>query len=115
MGKLFGVGIVIFLGVVAWNVGEKLSADAISLAVGVMLGVFAGIPVALLVLAGQRTTSSHRGYDPPPPQPHAPTVIVLGGGRPQARDLPHWRVIGDESPTYDPATYAEQEGRIWRD
>ena len=40
--------------VIAYWVGTKLSSDALGMAVGVIFGVLAGIPAALLVLATSR-------------------------------------------------------------
>jgi hypothetical protein len=44
----------LFVGIMAWRLGERLSADAVSLGLGVMLGVVAGLPAALLLLASGR-------------------------------------------------------------
>jgi len=48
---LFGL---LFVGVVGWRIGDGLSADALGMAVGVLLGVLAMIPVTLVALAGRR-------------------------------------------------------------
>ena len=55
------VGLCLF-GWMTWRVGTSLSSDALGLAVGVVFGVLAGIPSALLVLAGQRRRE-RREYD----------------------------------------------------
>ena len=55
------VGLCLF-GWMTWRVGTSLSSDALGLAVGVVFGVLAGIPSALLVLAGQRRRG-RREYD----------------------------------------------------
>lgn len=73
----------LFVGVVGWKVGEKLSADAVGMAVGVLFGIMAGIPAALLVLASNR----QREMQAPspmqaPPTRRIPTVIVLTGANP---------------------------------
>lgn len=68
----------LFVGVAGWQIGQKLSSDAVSMAVGVLFGCMAGIPAALLVLVSQRSTSP---APPPasPPAPANPTLIVLAG------------------------------------
>ena len=70
--------VVVFGGlyVLAWRVVGMVAPDAVAMAVGVLLGVFAGVPVALLVMAGRRSA-------PPPAAPMLPrlpsrAVVVLG-------------------------------------
>lgn len=48
---LFGLCI---LGATTWRLGTSLSSDALAMAVGVVFGVLAGVPMALLALASQR-------------------------------------------------------------
>ena len=48
------------VGSCAWQVGERLSPDAISMAVGVMFGTLAGLPVALLVMASNARAEERR-------------------------------------------------------
>lgn len=75
------------IGVMGWRVGNQISSDAVSMAVGVMFGVLAGVPMALMVLASSRRRQSddeemrangqrgaYGGYYPQPP------VIVVTGG-----------------------------------
>lgn len=45
-------------GILAWLFASRLSADALGMAVGLLFGVLAGIPTALLVIA-----SNHRRQD----------------------------------------------------
>jgi hypothetical protein len=45
---------IVLVGVFAFLVGQRLSADAVGMAIGVLFGVLAGIPVALLVIASGR-------------------------------------------------------------
>ncbi|HRW04302.1 MAG TPA: hypothetical protein P5121_04360 [Caldilineaceae bacterium] len=54
MKKLIVLSGLIFFGVGAWRIGGQLSSDAIGMALGVLFGVLAGLPVALLVLASNR-------------------------------------------------------------
>lgn len=54
MRQLVGMAALVVIGVAAWRVTEGMSSDAISMAVGVLFGVMAGLPAALLVLAAGR-------------------------------------------------------------
>ncbi len=54
MKKFIGLMGLVFIGTVGWRVGESLSSDAVSMALGLLLGVMAGIPTALMVLAASR-------------------------------------------------------------
>lgn len=40
--------------VFAWKLVERLSPDAVGMALGVLFGIIAGVPVSLLVIAGNR-------------------------------------------------------------
>lgn len=54
MKKALFLTIVVATGVGLWLIGSRLSADAVGMLIGVVLGMLAGIPAALLVLAGRR-------------------------------------------------------------
>ena len=82
----------VLFGIVLWRIGERLSADAIGLAVGVIFGVLAGLPAAVLVLANGRQREEKR-HDRQPAQPQhgyggQPPVIVLTGGQTVPQALP---------------------------
>jgi hypothetical protein len=97
MKRMIGLGGLIFIGVVAWRIDSRLSADAIGMALGVLFGVLAGLPVALLVLAANRRRDRREEEEAygtphgaqgrqralPPgygyPMPQQPPVIVLAG------------------------------------
>lgn len=84
-----GVGLVL-LAFLTWRLGSSLSSDALGMAVGVVFGVLAGVPTALLVLASQR---QRRPYDDDDdnfcsptrqtgqPYPYQPPIIVLAAPR----------------------------------
>ena len=98
MKKVLLLIVLVFVGTAGWRIGNSLSSDAISMAVGIFFGVLAGIPTALLVLASDRhkaernsrtTAFAQQG----PAQPHAaypgygashqpPVIIVNGTGEP---------------------------------
>lgn len=52
--KFWGMVAIVIVGVFAFIVGQRLSADAVGMAVGVLFGVLAGIPAALLMVASGR-------------------------------------------------------------
>ncbi len=89
MLRLIGLLLLVFVAMAGWRIGGSLSSDAISMAVGVLFGILAGIPTALLVLAsgrrrdsrgderaenGYREQGRQLGYPAYAPQP---PVIVL--------------------------------------
>lgn len=73
MRQYVGLAALVFVGIAAWRIAGQLSADALGMAVGVLFGVMAGVPTALMVMASGRrraaeeeeTTSRRRQ-----PQPH---------------------------------------------
>lgn len=81
--------LVLFVGFLAWRLTERLSADALGLAAGVLLGIAAGIPVALLVLAATRRNAANdhdfdgervgQGRQLPAMHQPQPPVIILSG------------------------------------
>lgn len=92
MKRLLLMIIFVFVGIAAWRIGDSLSSDAVGLAVGVVFGVMAGLPTALLVLAGNRRRGEDReerhAREVPAPYGYGgqPPVIVLAGSglQPQA-------------------------------
>lgn len=124
MKRWFGLALLVFVGTAGWRIGEMLSPDALSMAVGVLFGVMAGVPTALLVMAGGRQQRGERrdddtaqrqprmpleGWHTPyfPQQP--PVILVAGQGfgsnpqsmpahrgwLPQERPVRHFTVVGD--------------------
>lgn len=97
MKRLFILILLVFIGIGAWRISERLSADAIGMALGVLFGVMAGIPVALLVLASARRRDGWQeeghapnrrggqalpqGYSMPMQQP--PVIVLAAPGYPQ--------------------------------
>lgn len=98
MKQFVAITLLAFLGAGVWFIGSRLSSDAIGMALGVMFGVLAALPAALLVLASQRrsradedvvSVNSDRtaGYGfSGPPQP--PVIIVTGPGLQQQGGAP---------------------------
>jgi len=91
MKKILVLSVLIFVAVIAWRIGEKLSSDAISMGIGVLFGVLAGVPTALLLLVSNRgrrgddemtpvSRSAHPHYPQLAAQP--PVIVVTGHGLP---------------------------------
>lgn len=101
MRQYIGLAALIFVGIAAWRIAGQLSADALGMAVGVLFGVMAGVPTALMVMASGRKraaeeeeTSSRRrqsqamaqypaqygGYGPGGYPPHPPVIVLAGPG-----------------------------------
>jgi hypothetical protein len=90
MKRYLGVAGLMLIGVVGWRIGDSLSSDAISMAVGVLFGVLAGVPTALLILAAERRRDEPRETRPVaalgaayPHYTQQPPVIVVTGGATQ--------------------------------
>lgn len=89
MRALIGLTLMVAIGFAGWQIGGSLSNDAIAMAVGVLLGVLAGIPVALLLMAGNRRRDTRDEGEPmrrrlPPGDRHGqwaapPPIIVVTG------------------------------------
>ena len=92
MKSFFGMATLLFVGVAGWRIGGQLSADVLGMAIGILFGVMAGIPTALILLASQRRDrdlrDAHPGGEKTPHQlPHnahgyQPPVIVVAGHAP---------------------------------
>lgn len=64
MRALLGLASIVLVGALAWGIGSRLSTDAIGMGVGMLFGMLAGLPAALLVFAaGSRRTGDYdQGY-----------------------------------------------------
>ena len=63
MLKLSVLAVLVGVGILAWQVLDKLSSDAIGMALGVIFGILAGLPAALLGAAAHRRESFSRWDD----------------------------------------------------
>jgi hypothetical protein len=83
------LGAAIAAGIGLWRLGEVLSPDAIGMAVGILFGMLAGIPAALILLYAIRQNerkTERDEYDEPRrqlPQHGQPPVIVVTTPVPQ--------------------------------
>ena len=60
-----------FVAVMTWQILARMSMDALAMAMGIVLGIGAGLPVALLLLAAERRRSG-------PPREHGQTGMMTG-------------------------------------
>lgn len=72
-----------------WFLAEKLSSDAVGMALGILFGVIAGLPAALLVMAVNRSQNDRyperpqggsRSMSPYGQIPQMPIILVTGQG-----------------------------------
>jgi hypothetical protein len=77
--QLFVCGGLIVLGLLGRWLGERLSSDAIGMAVGLVFGMLACVPIMLLILASERRRSEDSGREEY--QPYQPPVVVIAPTR----------------------------------
>lgn len=88
----FAILVLIALAIMAWALGNALSSDAIGLALGVVFGVMASLPGAILVLVAARRRQPERDPFYPPPR------VVYEPPTPPSRQLPPPVVVVFEDP-----------------
>ena len=69
-----GIGL---LGVGAWGVASVLSSDALGMVIGLLFGILAGVPSALLALATARNNAEGDPFRQPPPTAYTPPPTAL--------------------------------------
>ncbi len=80
VGLAATVGLAIYL-------GQRISSEALAVLVGVVCGIVAGVPAAvLLLLASGRRERVEVDQLPMAPGAYPPVVVVQGGGQPSS----HW-------------------------
>jgi hypothetical protein len=91
MRQYIGLAALVFVGIAAWRIAGQLSADALGMAVGVLFGVMAGVPTALMVMAASRkraveeeeAPTRRRQQQPMPQHPPYYGGYAPGGYAPQ--------------------------------
>ena len=97
---ILGLAFAITLAVV---VGQRLSAQAMAIVVGILAGVAASIPTSLLVVwATARLTLPRPGYEAPRPEPRERPIVVMQAPPAPAYSAPQG---------YAPSGEATQPGR----
>lgn len=82
MRRLLGVAALLFLMVMTWRIGNMLSSDAVSMAVGLIFGVLAGVPTALIILMAPRQQDDG-GYEAGRQQGFRDSIDLAQGRRPE--------------------------------
>ncbi len=89
MKKMALLLVVAFVAAGGWSIGSRLSSDALGMGVGILLGVLAGLPTALLVIAAGRRNGRERDEPDFPMdrdggygrfQPQAPVIVLANPG-----------------------------------
>jgi hypothetical protein len=117
---LLTVAFMATLGVV---IGTRLSSDAIAVLVGVIAGVAASIPCALLLMAVTRRRENRDAdlYDEPERYParsyddrgpNVPPVIVVTQGQPTAQQLPPWAASQGNWNAWDNGASTQRRFRV---
>jgi hypothetical protein len=129
VATLLAVAFVVALAVV---VGTRLSSDAIAVLVGVVAGVAASIPTALLliVVTRRRDENDKETYYEERRREGPPVIVVAPGGAPQAlpqymggyqAQLPpptgrrRFRVMGYEDDELEPLEAEQDDGRWYEE
>ena len=82
MKQLAALALLMVGGALAWLFATRLSADALGLAVGLIFGMLAGLPLALLMVVAERRGHHPMGLDawqddePDPWQDEPPALAV---------------------------------------
>lgn len=77
MKQFIGIGFLIFITVTGWKLGEHMSSDAVGMALGVIFGLIAGIPAALIALVANNQQVTNHYYITEAEQPAAVAPVAL--------------------------------------
>lgn len=109
MKRFLLIAVLVCVGVMAWSIGNRLSTDALGMAVGILFGMSAGIPAALLVLVSSRRRTEEEeeeevrpmrsgyGYPNFPGYPQPPVIVVTGHPQQQFAGQSPYQVIDHQS------------------
>jgi len=110
MKNFLGLALLVGIGAAGWRIGGLLSSDAVSMAVGVLFGVLAGVPTALLLIAGNRRqgesmngAANHAHGRHAPAYASPPPVIIMAA--------PHMAAPAISQQPHGPQTY--NRGTTW--
>lgn len=81
MKRLLILAALIFVGALGWRIGSALSSDAIGIAVGVVFGVLASIPAALLLLVAGRRSERRQEWEADGPRGRGGPQYARGQGQ----------------------------------
>jgi len=92
--KIFGLVAIVFVGWAGYRVISVLSADALAMAVGVLMGVLAGIPTTLLALTGHRPQAGPQARYQVLADHRGPFVLDNATGATYAIVVPEYTEVG---------------------
>lgn len=112
---LIFVGILVS-GAVVWRISERMSTDAISLAVGVFLGVMVAIPLCLLLMSKQRHQETP-AKEPAASPAVVPQLVIVSQridkqivvNQSEATEWQAWKISPDRIGTSNPLQQIEQD------
>lgn len=82
MRRIIGITAMAFAGFLAWHIGNRLSTDAVGMGVGLIFGVLAGVPAALIILMAPRPQQDD-GYEEGRRQGFRDAIDLAQGRRPE--------------------------------
>ena len=97
MRRVIGLTVLVAAVALAVVIGQRMSTDAMAVAVGVVFGVAASIPTSLLVVAatrGRRDESYHLRREELRPPPPAPQIYVVNPGSQPGQGAVPWLAGG---------------------
>lgn len=71
----------IFVAWAGWTLGDKISSDSITMLIGLLFGIMAGVPAALIAIASHQRTNKVTYND------NRKTYIFVAGHREDSRTL----------------------------
>ena len=103
MRRVIGLTVLVAAVALAVVIGQRMSTDAMAVAVGVVFGVAASIPTSLLVVAatrGRRDEGYHLRRDELRPPPPAPQIYVVNPGSQPGQGAVPWLGTPDNNSLY---------------
>lgn len=92
MKRLLGLTMLVAGVTLAVIIGQRMSTDAMAVAIGVVFGVAASIPTSLLILAATRgrreEAPTYRRPDFPPPVQAPPQIYIVSPGSGAGQQAP---------------------------
>lgn len=103
MKYLVGIAGIAGVALLVYVAAERMSADAMAVVIGVVVGIAAAIPTSLLMLAllGHRGDPTPAQREEPAPRREAPSVMVLNVQLPDGRTQQHYLQRGPDGEVID--------------
>lgn len=109
MRRVVGLSLIAFVVALGIVVGNRLSAEAMAVVVGIVCGVLASVPTSILLLIMVRRMTNDSSQRSPQQQHQYPPVIVINpNAGQQGRGYDPWY----DSPESQPSRYLPRDFRI---